>query len=162
LRVIKDNEIVSDSWELLDNIDAEKGPPPGNVIVPFSYWTSHREELLEREGSLGVCVAGDDDTEAVAADLDHFDLVAVDFPEFRDGRGYSHARILREHHDYRGDIRAVGEVLRDQLYFMKRCGISSFQLPADRDGDEALRGFAEFSVTYQTAADGAPPVYRQR
>jgi uncharacterized protein (DUF934 family) len=86
----------------------------------------------------------------------------VEFPAFKDGRGYSHARILREHHGYKGDIRAVGDVLRDQLFLMQRCGISSFYVREDTDIEAALIGLSDFSVKYQTAADGATPVYKQR
>ena len=127
MRVFSDNRVMEDSWrQLLEPLPAGS-LPEGDLIVPFRYWQEHRQELLQRKGRLGVCVYGDDDTAQVAKDLEHFALVALDFPVFKDGRAYSHARILREHHGFAGDIRAVGDVLRDQLFFMQRCGISSFQ-----------------------------------
>ena len=162
MQVIKNNIVVEDGWQRIEEADIEKGLPDGDIIVPFGYWQSHRNELLERKGRLGVCVNGDDDTAELTADLEHFDIIAVDFPTFRDGRGYSHARILREHYGYAGDIRAVGDVLRDQLFFMQRCGISSFCLREDRDIEDAIKGLSGFSVKYQTAADGILPVYKQR
>ena len=94
--------------------------------------------------------------------LDQFELVALEFPKFTDGRSYSHARRLRDRFGYRGEIRAVGEVLRDQLFFMQRCGIDSYQVREDKDAEDALKGLSDFSVKYQTAADGAPPVYKLR
>lgn len=99
----------------------------------------------------------------MARHLDDFpELIALDFPAFKDGRCYSHARLLRERYDYQGELRAVGDVLRDQLFFMKRCGIDSFQLRSDKDMEDALNAFNDFSVKYQTAADGAPPIYDVR
>jgi uncharacterized protein (DUF934 family) len=162
LRVIKDNKVVDDSWQRIQDSDTEKGIPKGDVIIPFSYWQAHRVELVEREGQLGVCIDGDDDTEEVAKDLAHFDLIALDFPAFKDGRGYSHARILRDYYNYQGDLRAVGDVLRDQLFYMRRCGINSFHVREDMDYEDAMKGFSDFSVKYQTAADGALPVYKDR
>ncbi len=162
MRVIKDKIIIEDDWHRIDDADINDDLPDGDIIVPFSYWQAHRSELLERKGQLGVCVNGDDETEEIAQDLNHFDLIALDFPVFKDGRGYSHARILRDHHGYEGDIRAVGDVLRDQLFFMQRCGISSFHLREDKNIEDAVKGLSDFSVKYQTAADGALPVYKQR
>ena len=107
-------------------------------------------------------VIGGDPLEEAVADLAHFQLIALDFPVFRDGRNYSHARLLRERYGYRGELRAVGDVLHDQLFYLRRCGIDSFQVRADKDIEEALRGLSDFSITYQTAADGAIPVYKNR
>lgn len=162
MRVISDNRVMEDNWRHLLEPLPGADLPEGDLIVPFRYWQEHRQELLKRKGRLGVCVYGDDDTEEVAKDLKHFALVALDFPVFKDGRAYSHARILREQHGFAGDIRAVGDVLRDQLFFMQRCGISSFQLREDKVPDDAVKGFSEFSVTYQSAADGALPIYKRR
>ena len=162
MRVIKDNKVVDDSWQRIQDSDTGEGIPEGDVIIPFSYWQAHRDELVEREGQLGVCINGDDDTDEVAKDLEHFDLIAVDFPAFKDGRGYSHARILRDYYNYQGDLRAVGDVLRDQLFYMRRCGINSFHVREDMDYEDAMKGFSDFSVKYQTAADGALPVYKER
>ena len=162
LRVIKDNRIIEDQWQRLESIEPGQPLPGGDIIVPWSYWMENREALSARDGKLGVCINGDDETEAVATYIDHFDLIALDFPVFKDGRSYSHARLLRERFNYKGELRAVGDVLRDQLFFMKRCGIDSFQLRSDRDMEDALNAFNDFTVKYQTATDGVPPIYRLR
>jgi uncharacterized protein (DUF934 family) len=162
LRVIKDKRVVDDSWQWIQEVSAGQSLPEGNVIIPFTYWQANREALLERTGQLGVCINGDDDTDEVAEDLPCFDLLAIEFPAFKDGRGYSHARILRDHYHYQGDIRALGDVLRDQLFYMQRCGITSFCVREDTNIEEAIKGLTDFSVKYQTAADGAQPVYKQR
>ena len=167
MQVIKDQVIVEDSWERLVEITPDAGLPTGGVpggdiIVPFAYWLEHKDALINRKGKLGVCISGDDDTQKVAKDIEHFDLIALDFPAFTDGRSYSHARLLRERYNFKGEIRAVGDVLRDQLFFMHRCGINSFQLREGKDLEDALNAFTELSVKYQTAADGAEPVYKYR
>ena len=162
MRVIKNNEVIEDSWlHVVDTTSAES-LAEGDVIVALAFWKEHRSELLASKGQLGICIGGGDDIENIALDLEHFNLIAIEFPHFRDGRGYSQARILRDHYKYKGDIRAIGEVLRDQLFFMLRCGISSFQLAEDKDMDAALSGFTDFSIHYQSAADGALPVYKLR
>ena len=162
MQVIKDQKIIEDSWERLPDLAVDANIPAGDIIVPFTFWLAHKEELLERDGKLGVCINGDDDTQEVAKYIEHFDLIALDFPVFVDGRSYSHARLLRDRYNYKGELRAVGDVLRDQLFFMQRCGIDSFQLREDKDMQDALKAFSELSVKYQTAADGAEPVYKYR
>ena len=162
MQLIKDQKIVEDSWQRLVEITPDESLPAGDIIVPFSYWLDNKEVLLNREAKLGVCVDGDDETEEVAKDIEHFDLIALDFPTFADGRSYSHARLLRDRYSFKGELRAVGDVLRDQLFYMQRCGINSFQLREDKDIEDALNAFAEISVKYQTAADRAEPIYKYR
>jgi uncharacterized protein (DUF934 family) len=162
LRVVKDNKVIEDSWLHLVDITSVESLAEGDVILALAFWKDHQAELLGRSGQLGVCVGGDDDIDDIVEDLTDFSLIAIEFPTFRDGRGYSLARILRDHHNYQGDIRAIGDVLRDQLFFMQRCGFSSFQVREDRDMDVDLSGFSDFSITYQSAADGALPVYKIR
>ncbi len=163
MKIIKDQVIVEDSWERLVEITPDSSlPTGGDIIIPFAYWLAHKDDLSNREGKVGVCIGGDDDAQEVAKDIEHFDLIALDFPAFTDGRSYSHARLLRDRYNFKGELRAVGDVLRDQLFFMQRCGINSFQLREDKDLEDALNAFTELSVKYQTAADGAEPVYKHR
>lgn len=167
MRIIKDQVIVDDTWECLAEIMSDESVsagslPSGDVIVPFTYWLDHKDVLQDREGKFGVCINGDDDLKEVAKDINHFDLIALDFPAFTDGSLYSHARLLRDRYNFKGELRAVGDVLRDQLFFMQRCGINAFQLREDKDLEDALNAFTEISVKYQTAADGVEPVYKYR
>jgi uncharacterized protein (DUF934 family) len=99
---------------------------------------------------------------AIADDVGRLGLVALEFPRFTDGRPYSHARLLRQRLGYRGELRAVGNVLRDQLLFMRRCGFDAFELPDGADVAAWLSAFDEISVFYQPAADGAPPAMELR
>lgn len=162
LRVIKAGRVVEDGWQRIADPDTRQALPGGDLIIPLDYWRANRERLARHNGKIGVCLNGDDSLEDCADILDRFELVALEFPRFTDGRSYSHARLLRERFGYRGELRAVGEVLRDQLFFMQRCGIDSFQVQEGKDAQDALQGLQGFSVTYQGAADDAPPVYRLR
>jgi len=103
-----------------------------------------------------------DDPGALADTLDRLNVVAVRFPAFGDGRGYSTGRLLRERYGYRGELRAVGEVARDHLYLMAQCGFDAFQLRAGEDPQEALAAFNDFSEAYQASAARPRPLFRRR
>lgn len=103
-----------------------------------------------------------DDPAALAARLGDVARVEVHFPKFGDGRGYSIARLLRERHGYRGELRAVGDVARDNLYFMAQCGFDAFELRAGEDAQEALSAFHDFSEAYQASAARPQPLFRRR
>ena len=162
MRVIKDKKVSEDNWSLVREIEDSAPVPAGNVILPFSYWQLNGEALLKQNSPHAVWIDGDIEIEDMLGDLEHFSIIGLDFPAFKDGRSYSYARLLRDRYAYKGDLRAIGDVLRDQLFFMHRCGIDSYQLREDKDVEDALKGFDDFTVRYQTAADGAIPVYKQR
>ena len=162
MRVIKDKQIVDDEWQLIREIDESAPLPEGKVILPYPYWKDNSEALLKQNAVQAVWIDGDIETASLADDLSKFDLVALDFPAFKDGRSYSHARLLRQRYNYGGEIRAIGDVLRDQLFYMRRCGIDSFQLKEGKDAEDALKGFEDFTIRYQAAADDAVPVYKLR
>ncbi len=150
---------MEDSWRRIDP-PAEIGT--GDLLLPWRYWREHRDELARHEGRVGIYLDSADEVEELYGQVGQFPLIALDFPTFKDGRGYSQARLLRERLGFRGELRAIGDVLRDQLFFMKRCGIDSYQVREDKDIEDALQGLADFSVTYQSAADGALPAYKNR
>ena len=158
MRVIKDRQIVDDGWELLP---ADAAPPAsGDVIVSLKQWNTWNAAPGERSGRLAVVLHSDERPEQIEG-LERLPLIAIDFPKFGDGRGYTNARLLRERLAYRGELRAVGEVLRDQLFYMHRCGIDSFALKAGKDIEGALSAFDDFSVAYQAAADDPRPLFRR-
>ena len=103
-----------------------------------------------------------DDPASIADDLAHFALIAVDFPRFTDGRGYSIARLLRQRYGYQGPLRAVGDVLRDQLFYMLRCGFDSFAMKHDEHIDDALAAYHDFTEAYQTSVDRTLPLFARR
>jgi len=147
-RLIKRRRLADDHWQVIQADDAM--PANGDVLVPLSVWQARPPNLLQRNGSTGVWLGPTDDP----ADVEPFpDLVAVHFPVFTDGRGYSTARLLRQRYGFTGELRAIGDVLRDQLYELARCGFDSFLLRDDQDAQLALRAFDDFSDSYQGAAD---------
>jgi uncharacterized protein (DUF934 family) len=158
MRVIKDQKIVDDDWQLI--AAGEVIPDGADVIVPVSVWNAERAKLSARSGKVGAWLKSDERPEQIEA-LAELPLVAVDFPKFGDGRGYTSARLLRERHAYEGELRAVGEVLRDQLFYMARCGFDSFALKAGKDIEGALEAFKDFSLSYQAAADDPRPLFRR-
>lgn len=160
MKVIKDNKVVEDDWRLLRQVcDALTS---GDVILPYDYWLTHQVELENHKGKLGVLIDGNTDIETSFDELIRFELIALDFPAFTDGRCYSHARLLRERYGYEGELRAVGDVLQDQLFYMQRCGINSYALRSDKNIEAALHALKEISVRYQNASDTGVPVYKQR
>jgi len=151
-RLLKQGRIVPDPWRVAGA--DEPLSEQGRYIVPFARWQAEQASLRQRSGPLGVRLAVEDDPELLAPGLDALSLVALEFPGFRDGRAYTQARTLRERLGFRGEIRAVGEVLRDQLAFMSRCGFDTFEVDERIDGEVFARAHAEFSVHYQPATDG--------
>jgi len=158
MRVIKDRKIVDDDWQLLAG-DAPI-PPSGDVIVSLAQWRAFNAAPSERSGRIGVVLHSDELPEQIEG-LERLPLVAIDFPKFGDGRGYTSARLLRVRFGYQGELRAVGDVLHDQLFYMARCGIESFALKAGKDIEGALKAFDDFSVAYQAAADDTRPLFRR-
>lgn len=162
MQIIKDRKIVEDDWQ---HVNGEAGDelPDGKIIVSLSRWKAERNDLLRRKNSgLGVQLEPGEHADEIAEDLAHLEVVALNFPVFRDGRGYSTARLLRDRHGYAGELRAVGDVLRDQVFYMHRCGFNAFEVREDRDLDDALKAFDEFSVTYQPASDETRPIWKRR
>lgn len=163
--IIKNRQVATNNWQLLRPA-ADKSlpvvPPAGDVIVPLGQWLAQRDALLARDGRLGVWLANTEDPAVIAGDLNHFDLVAVDFPHFTDGRGYSIARLLRERYGWRGELRAIGDVIRDVVFYLSRCGFDAFDLKAGEDVQAALSAFGDFGEAYQTSVERPQPLFRRR
>lgn len=162
-RLIKNGEVINDSWHLLDKDATLDGlPNSDSIIVPLALWLEHSHALKARDGGLGVWLDSDEEVESIAGDLDQFQVIALNFPVFSDGRNYSNARLLRDRYQYKGEVRAIGDVLRDQLFFMQRCGFDAYALRADRNAEEALESLKDFSNCYQAATDQPLPLFRRR
>jgi uncharacterized protein (DUF934 family) len=164
-RIIRDGRVIDDAWRVVPATDETLASAalPERAIVPLSWWLARRDEILARKDQpIGVWLDSHEGPEAIVADLAHLAVVAVNFPKFTDGRAYSTARLLRERYAYAGELRAIGDVLRDQLFFMRRCGFDAFAVRADRDIEAALAGFDDFPESYQAAADQPLPLFRRR
>ncbi len=161
-RWIRGGAVVADRWALLpDAYGLADLPARGPVIVPLALWRAERGALIAR-GDVGVLLAPEDDPADLGGDVASLPVIAVEFPQFTDGRGYSTARLLRERHRYAGELRAVGDVLRDQLFLMAECGFDAFALREDRDADAALAGLRDFVSVYAPTAREPQPHFRRR
>jgi len=160
--LIKDRAIVEDPWTLLRDA-ASLGDVPINtpVIVPLALWQAEHDILAGRN-AVGVWLKPSDDPDALAADVARLPLIAIDFPKFVDGRGYSSARLLREKYHFEGELRAIGDILRDQLYYLRQCGFDAFAVRADRNFADAIGGFDDFSDNYQSTVVQPVPLFRRR
>lgn len=158
--LIKNDTQIEDTWVTL--ADEDELPLGERVIVSLERWQCTRTELAGRNGGLGIRLRSDQSPALIAQDLEHFDLVAIEFPVFKDGRGFSYARLLRERYGFTGEVRAVGEVLRDQLLFMHRCGFDSFEVARDEALGDWLKAVSEISVWYQPTADRRRPIFALR
>ena len=166
-QLIKHGVVIEDRWTLVRQAgslaDLVDGEP---VIVPLALWLQARAALIAR-GDAGVWLGPDDDPAKIAPDLRFLPVIAIDFPVFTDGRGYSTARLLRERCAFRGELRAIGDVQRDQLHYLAHCGFDAFAPRADDDAQAALAGFGDLSDGYQATglrtpwfrrrADASPP-----
>jgi uncharacterized protein (DUF934 family) len=164
-QLIKQRQLADNPWqrlELAEGADlASIAVPPAPTLVPLALWLARRAELTAR-GDVGVWLGPADEPGLLADDVALLPLIAVYFPKFLDGRGYSTARLLRERYGYRGELRAIGDIGRDQLFYLARVGFDAFLIPEGRDARDALNAFADFPETYQGAVDQPLPLFRRR
>jgi len=163
-KIIKDKAIVADDWHLLKLAEGETPEsatvPAGKQIVPLSVWLAQKTALAGRD-DIGVWLAPDERAESLQDDAAGLPLIAVDFPNFADGRGYSTAFNLSTRIGFTGELRAIGDVLRDQLFYLQRVGFNAFATRPDRSIEDALKGLTDFSDTYQTSWDQKSPLFRR-
>ena len=140
----------------------EREIPSGDVIISLGRFQEHGERLLSETRKVGVRLESHEEVEALAYDLPRLAVVALAFPKFGDGRAYSYARILRDRYAFTGEVRAVGDVLREQAHFMLRCGFDAFE-PADGTGAQQWEAATRrFRHVYQRAADSREPAFVER
>lgn len=160
--LIKNGAIAEDPWQFA--ADDAALPGHGPVAVSLARWQREKAALQARGVPLGLLMQSGERVEDIVADLKEFELIALDFPTFRDGRPYSTARLLRERYGFAGELRAVGDVSRDQFLFMHRCGFDAFQVSNGGALEAWLRAVSEISIWYQPTSDprGALGVLRHR
>ncbi|WP_432719937.1 DUF934 domain-containing protein [Jeongeupia wiesaeckerbachi] len=163
-KLILDRQIVDDSATLLRNSDDgafAAVPVSGTVIVPLAQYLAQKTELSAR-GDVGVWFAASDEPESLGADAASLSLIAVEFPAFTDGRGFSTGRLLRERYGFKGELRAFGDVFKDTLNYLTRCGFNAFVIRDDKDIAEALKGLDDFTESYQSSVAQPMPLFRRR
>ena len=162
--IIKDKAVVQDDWTIVHLPEGETPEsfqvPAGKMIVPLPVWLAQRETLSQRS-DVGVWIASAERPEPLKDDVAKLPVIAVDFPKFADGRGYSIAYNLRARLGFTGELRAIGDVLRDQLFYMHRVGFNAFATRPDRNIHDALKGLTDFSEPYQAAWDIKSPLFRR-
>ncbi|MGL4263149.1 MAG: DUF934 domain-containing protein [Afipia sp.] len=158
--LVKGNTIVADEFVHLAE-DAEL-PADGAVLVSAERFQKDREAVLSRKGKLGVIWPNNRDIDDLLPYLDRLAAVALVFPVFRDGRAYTQARLLRERYKFRGELRATGQVLRDQFVFMLRAGFDAFEVKKQSDAEAFAIVAKRYSVFYQPTGDGRVTAFHRR
>jgi uncharacterized protein (DUF934 family) len=151
--------IVEDDWDLLD---PDAPLRPGNVIMPWERYSRESDDLALHDGRVGLQVPAGTPVDALESLVDEVDLIALEFPKFTEGRPFSLARRLRERFGYAGPLRAIGDVLPDQLHYMDRCGFDEFDLKPGKSLEVGLRCLEGFSFAYQGSAEDPRPLFRLR
>lgn len=158
--LIKQGQVVEDSWHHL----AEEAEPASGekALIPLAVWQEHRERLLEANGNYGLVLQPGDEVDAIVADLDRLDVVVVTFPAFSDGRGFSQARLLRERHGFKGEIRASGHIIQDQYLYLDRSGVDTIEVADEKAAKGWIEAIEEISIFYQPTGDGRLTANRLR
>ncbi len=149
MKIIKDKQIIEDHWtHIADDEDISQG----DITLSLTRWKTEKSALSNHQGRIGIRIAPADKLEEIADNLTDIPLVAVEFPAFTDGRAFSHARLLRERFAYKGEIRAIGKFMADQVFYLSRVGVNAFQLENLNDLTIALSTMNDFSVNYQASS----------
>jgi uncharacterized protein (DUF934 family) len=158
--LVKNGRITTDLF--IQIADGAELPGDGAILVPAARFLEDPEAMLRRAGKLGVIWPNNRNLDDLVPYLDRLAAVALVFPSFRDGRAYSQARLLRERHGYDGELRATGQVLRDQFVFMSRAGFDAFEVKKDADADAFAETMKRYSVFYQPTGDGRVTALNRR
>jgi uncharacterized protein (DUF934 family) len=160
VKVLRRRSVVEDDWTLLDGDTVR--PAGGRTIVPLARWRSARTALLSASSAVGVLLANTEDVEAVYPEILDRPLIALQFPAFADGRALSQAVVLRNRLGFSGELRAVGDIIRDLVFWLGRCGFDTVVPRQDQDLEACRLALEELPVSYQAAADGRTPVWIRR
>ncbi|UTD54830.1 DUF934 domain-containing protein [Halomonas sp. MS1] len=155
--LIADGELAAENaWCV--SYDADTLPEQRPAFVPLALWQTNQDDA-----ELAPLLSSDTElTTELGQQLSRTSAIAIDFPAFTDGRGYTLARLLRERYGYTGEVRAVGDVLVDQLDYMRRCGFTAMALRDDQHPDDAIRALNMFSVRYQTDVEQRQALFERR
>jgi uncharacterized protein (DUF934 family) len=164
-KLIKDGQITEDTWALIAKPEGEATAlevPAGQVIIPASVWLAQKEKLQART-DIGVWLDSDEGAELIGEEANRFPVIGVNFPLFMDGRAFSTARLLRERYSFTGELRAVGNFIRDQLCYLRRCGVNAFAFAnPETNLEEAIKSLQDFQEYYQASVDQPLPLFRRR
>jgi uncharacterized protein (DUF934 family) len=162
MTILRSGQLIEDSWTLIEEAGAPLEPGAMKIIVPLVRWAADRDALLRSHASVGVLVPNTADIEAVYPAIQDRPLIALQFPVFTDGRALSQAVVLRKRLGFRGELRAVGDVIRDLVFWLGRCGFDAIVPRRDQRLEECRTALTELTVAYQAAADEHTPVWIRR
>ncbi len=152
MQILKNQQLTENTWKFLPD-DAELPDEPIDITVSLKRWIQDQEILKKYPGKLGIRLNPDDSIDSLPSSLKKVPLIEINFPTFTDGRGFSIAQILRTQFNYESEIRAVGEFMLDQIYYLSRVGVNSFALENQENLPDAITMFNEFSDSYQTSVN---------
>ena len=163
-KIILDGAVAEDNWQIL-NEDAPTSLEEigeGQFLLPLASWNAMQAESKQIPENLGLLLESTDTPEDIQGDIPSIPVIAVNFPAFADGRGFSIGTLLRQRYAFTGQLRAVGKPIRDQLSYLVRCGFNAIQLAEHYDPEKSLESLKDFSDAYQTAVDQSTPLFRRR
>ncbi|AEF98725.1 DUF934 domain-containing protein [Methylomonas methanica] len=146
--IIKDQQILENTWTFVED-DAPL--TSGDITVSVTRWTQEKAALLQHSGKVGIRLAPADDVASLGDELPFIKLIELNFPAFTDGRTFSQARLLKNRYNYQGEIRAIGNYMADQVFYLHRVGVDSFEFNNPKDMELALSAIKDFSVRYQAS-----------
>jgi uncharacterized protein (DUF934 family) len=150
MQIIKDKQLVTSHWSYIaDNAALVEG----DITVSLTRWNKEKTLLKNHQGNIGVRLNSDADVNELANDIETLTLIELNFPAFTDGRGFSHARILRKDLNYQGEIRAVGNYMADQAFYLSRVGVDAFHMENSDNLAVALSTLNDFSIKYQASTN---------
>jgi uncharacterized protein (DUF934 family) len=159
MRLIKNGDFVEDAFV---RVGDDQGLPDGAVTVSLSRFLRDREELIARNAPIGVHLQSHENPEKLGSDVNHFSLISLEFPKFRDGRAFSWARMLRTRLGFTGEIRAVGDFLYDQVNYQHRVGFDAWEVPDHFTIEMFNRALTEMTNVYQPSTDGKKTIRQLR
>lgn len=161
-KLIKNKQLAADDWQITDNDFDISKLSSGKWLLPYSVFSEALEQNLINFESCGPIFNADNDITDLKPYIEQLQIVALNFDAFTDGRSFSQARVLRDHLDFEGEIRAIGNFIQDQLFYLTRCGVNAFLLPEETSIESALLSLSDFSESYQAACDEPQPLFRRR
>lgn len=164
-KLIKDGLIVDNTWALIAKAEGDAAAvevPAGQVLIPVAVWLAQKDQLQNRT-DIGIWFDSDEAADLIGEDANRFAVIGVNFPLFMDGRSFSTARLLRERYGFKGELRAVGNFIRDQLCYLRRCGVNAFAFAnPEANLEEAVKSLTDLQEYYQASVDQPLPLFRRR
>ena len=164
-KLIKDGVIAENTWAFIAKAEGEAAAievPAGQVLIPVAVWLAHKDQLQHRT-DIGVWIDSDESADVIGEDANRFAVIGINFPGFMDGRPFSTARLLRERYGFKGELRATGNFIRDQLCYLRRCGVNAFAFAnPEANLEDAVKSLSDLQEYYQAAVDQPLPLFRRR